>query len=491
MNVSDMSITAGTDHSRNADTREPIAPDLRVAFILAPKFTIIAFASLIDCLRHAADEADRSRQIHCRWDIAAPSDRPIESSCGVTLTPWRGLPDPAAGEFDYVAVVGGLLPWCLDLPEATYDYLRRASAHGTAIAGLCTGSFILARAGLLDGRDCAVHIEHRHEFAEMFPRSRAVTDKPFVRDGGIITCPGGTAAVDLAYAMIEDRCGRAKAIKSLSSVLFQRQRTLEQLRHRPYQHLTVCGDWRVERSVDLMERHSTHPFSIARLAARIGSSVRELNRAFRLHAAQSPANVGRNIRLANAHWKLLNSSQSITQIAYECGFADTAHFSRWFRRKFGEPPMAFRHRRAWNGTGPGQEKKLDDRAGEYSLLPLRLAVKPALPPDRFRGWTLSSRGTRARSGPATDRQTGPTGPEWHHVVRAMKSARMSESAAISARLMPFISPWSRTSTVRQPIAAPPRMSVCGVSPTMAIRCGGVSGPIRSATRAKALAKGLP
>jgi transcriptional regulator GlxA family with amidase domain len=357
VNVPDMGTRSAIDLLKAPGTGQAIAPDLSVGFILAPRFTMIAFAGLIDCLRHAADVADRSRQIHCRWTIAAPSPDLIESSCGVSVAPWRGLPNPEMDEFDYVVIVGGLLPGCLDLPEATYDYLRHVAARGTTVAGLCTGSFILAKAGLLDGRDCAVHIEHRQELAQMFPQTRPVTDQPFVRDGGIVTCPGGTAAIDLAYAMIEERCGRAKAIKSLSSVLLEKQHTLERLRHRPYRHLTACGDWRIERSIDLMERHATQPFSIAHLANRIGSSVRELNRAFRLHAAHSPADVWRNIRLENAHWMLLNSNRSITQIAYDYGFSDTAHFSRWFRRKFGEAPMAYRRHRSWSGNASQQRKK--------------------------------------------------------------------------------------------------------------------------------------
>ena len=75
--------------------RRSVVPDLRVAFILAPRFTLITFASFVDSLRHAADEADRSRQIHCSWRVVAPTPEPIEASCGVSMVPTAALLDPA------------------------------------------------------------------------------------------------------------------------------------------------------------------------------------------------------------------------------------------------------------------------------------------------------------------------------------------------------------------------------------------------------------
>jgi len=330
-----------TDDGPNADVA--IQPGLRVGFILAPKFTLIAFASFIDCLRHAADEADRGRQIHCQWSVIAPSEGSVEASCGMQVSRGAELPDP--GELDYVVVVGGLLPDCLALPAATYEYLRNAHSSGISVAGICTGSFILAEAGLLDGCECAVHIDHRHQLAEMFPLVRPVTDRSFVRDGRILTCPGGTAAIDLAYALIEEHCGRARAVKSLMSLLVEKQRQVHIMPLRPYQELTVCGDWRVEKAVELMERYALAPFSIGELAKRIGSSTRGLNRSFARIAGAAPGTIWRKIRLTHSHWMLLNTHRNVTDIALECGFADLAHFSRWFRVEYGEAPAAFRRLR--------------------------------------------------------------------------------------------------------------------------------------------------
>ncbi len=320
-----------------------VEPDIKVGFILSPKFTLLAFASFVDFLRHAADEDDRSRQIYCHWKIIAPTLAAIEASCGVEVIPHVTFPD--AGSLDYVVIVGGLLPWCLDQPKATYDFLHAARVNNIPIAGLCTGSFVLAHAGLMDGHDCAVHFEHREQFAQMFPNVRPITDQIYVSDRGLITCPGGTTALDLAASLVNEHCGKARAVKGLVSLLVNKHRAAHHMPYRPYDHLAACGDWRVEQSIELMERNFSRPFQIEELAGRLGSSVRELNRAFARHARDSPAAVWRKLRLSHGHWLLLNTSRTVTQIAYECGFADTAHFSRWFRRTYAEAPNAFRVQR--------------------------------------------------------------------------------------------------------------------------------------------------
>lgn len=320
-----------------------IEQDLKVGFILSPQFTLIAFASFIDCLRHAADEADYSRQIFCKWRVIAPKIEPVTSSCGVELLPQAQFPDPKT--FTYIVVVGGLIPDCLNLCEQTYRFLSSARLQHVPIVGLCTGSFILARAGFLEGRHCAVHFEHRKQFAEMFPAAYPVTDKSFINADNVITCPGGIAPLDLAFALIEEHCGKARAVKGITSLLVNHHPVTHHGFLRPYDNLTYCGNWRVEQAVHLMQRHISAPFRINQLASRLDTSTRELNRAFKQYAGETPLQIWRKIRLAHGHWLLLNSARNITQIAMECGFADAAHFSRWFKQQYRERPSVFRQYR--------------------------------------------------------------------------------------------------------------------------------------------------
>lgn len=320
-----------------------IKPDMRVGFILSPRFTLLSFASFIDALRHAADEADFSRQIYCHWKIIAPSLQPVTASCGVEVCPQETFPDPR--EFDYIVVVGGQLPWCLEQCDEITPYLRTAYAANVSIVGLCTGSFLLAQAGLLDGRHCAIHTAHLRQMQSLFPKVLADTDRIYANDDEIFTCPGGTAALDLAFALIGERCGRARAIKGLRALLLDAQRTARHVPHRPFGHLVASGNRKVEQAAELMEGQIAAPHSIATLARQLNTSARELNRLFTKHAGKPPAAVWRDMRLDQGHWLLLNSTRTVTQIALECGFADGAHFCRWFKRTYGETPRDFRNRR--------------------------------------------------------------------------------------------------------------------------------------------------
>lgn len=320
-----------------------VTPDIRVGFILSPSFSLLPFAGFIEGLRHAADEADHSRQIFCTWKVIASTLEPCRASCGVEVRPHERFPEPA--DFDYLVVVGGHLPECLELDEHTLRYLRDAHARDVGIVGLCTGSFMLAKAGLLAGRRCAVHTEHCHAFRTMFPEAEPVDDELFVRDGSILTCPGGSSALDLVFMLIETCCGRARATKALNSLLFDRRDRVSYLPKSPYSFLSSCGSAHVERAYQLMTKHISTPFPIARVCATIGTSERALTRLFSKYAGVSPAAVWRSMRLAHGKWLLVNSSKTVTQIALECGFVDNAHFSKWFKRTWGESPRAYRSRR--------------------------------------------------------------------------------------------------------------------------------------------------
>src|SRR5262245_20465608 len=148
-------------------------PRMRVGFVLTPRFTLTAYAGFADALRLAADDGDRSRQIDCQWETLGDPRRPMVSSCGAGVQATAELADPE--RFDYVVVVGGLLHGGQKVQPGTYPFLRAASRAGVNLVGLCTGSFVLARAGLLDGYAACVNWFHREDFLAEFPRHTVVT----------------------------------------------------------------------------------------------------------------------------------------------------------------------------------------------------------------------------------------------------------------------------------------------------------------------------
>src|SRR6185437_2979654 len=155
----------------------------------AEHFTLSAFAVFIDHLRLAADEGDRSRPLHVQWSIMSCRHDPIRASCGVALQPTSSPLPPAS--LDYVVVVGGILHAGPQIDEATVRYLREVGATHTPLIGICTGSFVLCRAGLMEGRRSCVNWYHYQDFREAFPAHDVVADRLFLADGPRITCAGG------------------------------------------------------------------------------------------------------------------------------------------------------------------------------------------------------------------------------------------------------------------------------------------------------------
>ncbi|MEM7562399.1 MAG: GlxA family transcriptional regulator [Pseudomonadota bacterium] len=320
-----------------------LEPDIRVAFVLSPQFTLLPFAGFIDAMRHSADEEDRSRQIFCRWECVSATLDPVTASCGIEVLPWRIFENPE--QYDYVVVVGGLLSAFDHHFQQTFEFLREAYHSDVSIIGLCTGSFVIAEAGLMSGRRCAVHIHHRQQLLERYPDIVPVVNEMYVQDERLITCPGGTAAIDLAVEILSRHCGRTRGMKGMTALVVDEHRGAHHVGRMPFQDLEECGEWRVEAAVRLMRQNLGNPGSINELAKMVGSTVRQMDRSFKRFAGKPPQMVWREMRLEQARWRLMNSNRSITQIAHECGFSDSSHFSRWFRRLFNESPQSYRKTR--------------------------------------------------------------------------------------------------------------------------------------------------
>jgi transcriptional regulator GlxA family with amidase domain len=315
-------------------------PQLSVGFILLPHFTLSPFAAFADALRLAADEGDHSRQIHCQWTLMSTSLDSIESSCGVKVEPWETLRDPS--DFDYIVVVGGLLHQGPTVSRTILDYLRLADQQHVTLIGLCTGSFALIRAGLMDGRRCCVSWFHYQDLLAEFDQVIPVADQLYVDDGDRITCAGGTASADLAATLIERHLGLSWARKSLRILVMDQPRPANTPQPQPAtEKLAVNNKW-VKKALLLMEQNMSRPLATDDIAGKLNLSKRQLERLFNQETGESLQKLYRSIRLRFGQWLLQHSQRSITDIAQECGFADTAHFSRAFKAAYGCKPTDIR-----------------------------------------------------------------------------------------------------------------------------------------------------
>lgn len=317
-------------------TKYPQQAKLRVGFILARNFTLTALSTFVDVLRLSADDGDRSQPKACSWHIMSNDRGAVKSSCGLTVEPTTGLLE--AAELDYVVIVGGLLHGSMPaIDDMTAAYLKSAAASGRTLIGLCTGSFILCRLGLMDGRQICVSWYHYNDFLNEFPSERAIADRLFLIDSKRITCSGGTGVVDVAAHLVSKHLGASVAQKALHILLIDRARPGTSAQPAPPTR-QLNRDDRITRTLLRMEQNLAVPLRISRIADDLGLSERNLERLFKLRLGCSPRQSYMQIRLRHATWMLKNTTMTLAAIANELGFVDASHLSRSFKRMYGVGP---------------------------------------------------------------------------------------------------------------------------------------------------------
>jgi transcriptional regulator GlxA family with amidase domain len=313
---------------------------LSAGILLWPGFPLMSLTGILESFRHAGDFGDMSRQIEGRWEILGTPGKPIRSSCGIEVNPTSPYLHPE--EFDYVFVIGGLLPQLADAPEAHRRYIRAARQLHRTIVGVCTGSFVLAEERLLSKALACVHPYHQDDFEVAFPGHRLTTSKDFVAEDGIITVPGGISILSLMAQIVSEHMGADRSAKVVHQLSLPEAHGINAFeRTRMVRHREI-SDPRVQKAIVLIEARHNGGINIRELAQNVGLSERHFTRLFSTHVGQSPRDYVLNTRIRFATWLLRHSTKSITTIAYEAGFANAAHLSALFTRKLGKTPKAVR-----------------------------------------------------------------------------------------------------------------------------------------------------
>ena len=316
-------------------------PELTVGCILLDQFTLTAFAGFVDALRLAGDHGGRSRQIHTAWKVMSWDGNPRRSSAGMTLAVDCALDAVEPSQFDYVAVCGGNDYPNIHLPPVLRDWLRKAVDQRVRLLGICTGTFVLAQAEVIQSRAVCVHWNVLDAFRAKFPGTRAMVDRLFIDEGDLITCAGSTAAIDLGLYLVARHCGRDKAQQAVRHMMLQGMRPARLPQAHFYTDLTDIADVRVRQAAHFIEQRMDDPPSAEAVARYVGLGRRQLERAFLAALGISPMAFQRRLRLDYGRWLLVNRPANVTQIALDCGFADGAHFSRDFRERFGMSPRLY------------------------------------------------------------------------------------------------------------------------------------------------------
>lgn len=325
-------------------TAMPLRPQLNVGIVLWPEFPLLALAGLTDALRHAADMGDDSQKIRCSWRLmSATPEQPVLSSSGMAMMPDSAFVAPE--QFDYIVVIGGLLRSMAKADPAARRYLHLARQRNIPLVGVCTGSFVLAQEGFLQGLTAAVHPWHLNDFKAQFPLLTARTGVDFHEEKGILTCPGGISTIGLATDLIRRHCGPDRATKAIFQMSVPNRIDGTSVAVSRAIGFTHVSDSRLRKAVFLIEKGLVKPISTQWLASEVNLSPRQLTRLFNAEFSQSPGEFIRSARLRYAHWLLINSGESVTEIALRLGFSDCAHFIRMFSREFGCTPGDCRNTR--------------------------------------------------------------------------------------------------------------------------------------------------
>jgi len=321
----------------------PNKPLIRVGFILARHFTLSAFSLFADTLRLASDVDDRSGRVLCDWDVISAGPQAIRASCGVQILPTARLGD--AERFDYIVVVGGLLDVEEPVDRDTIAFIEEAAHKKVTIVGVCTGSFILAAAGLLRNRLACISWLHHDAFRIRFPRHRLTSQRLFSEDGRVITCAGGSAVADLAALLVKRHVGDEAEKNALEILQVERWREGGEGQSRSPLPLPTHGDPRIRASLLYMEQNLDAKLRIEQVADHVGVSRRQLERLFHEKTGISPGSALNRIRMTKAMFLVERTSRPLIEIALDVGFENSSHFGRKFRKSFGTTPVRFRQER--------------------------------------------------------------------------------------------------------------------------------------------------
>jgi transcriptional regulator GlxA family with amidase domain len=262
----------------------------------------------------------------------------VRSSSGM-----RVMTKPLASctQADTWLVAGVIDPTAAPASEAVLKFLRRAERHARRIAGLCTGGFVLAEAGLLDERRATTHWAHARVMQQRHPAIRVEDDRIYIHDGPVWTSAGMSAALDLALAMVEADLGEEIARKVAHQLVMPQRRAGGQSQHSELLELAPKSD-RIQQALDYARAHLKQALSVEELAEVAHLSPRQFSRVFTAETGLSPAKAVEGLRLESARLMIEQSRHPLEIVARESGFRDRRHLREVFMRKFGVPPQATR-----------------------------------------------------------------------------------------------------------------------------------------------------
>jgi len=306
----------------------------RVGYVLADGFQVMALGSqaVFEFANLVAGETHYSVQNYS----AEGGD--VRSSLGLMV---GTRPLSSRSTADTWLVAGVLDPVKVLPSQSVVDFVRRVAPRARRVGGLCTGGFVLAAAGLLDGRRATTHWAYADAMQRRHPDIQIEADRIFITDGAVWTSAGMTAGLDLALGMVEKDLGPDVARSVAHRLVMNQRRSGGQSQHSEMLKLAPKSD-RIQQALDYVRQHLAKPLSVDELAARVHLSPRQFSRVFTAETGQSPAKAIEALRLEAARAMIEQSRHPLEVIAQETGFRDRRHLREAFIRGFGRAPQLMR-----------------------------------------------------------------------------------------------------------------------------------------------------
>ena len=312
---------------------------LKIGFLLLNQFSMIAFASAIEPLRSANQQANK---VLFNWVVASTDGSSIQASNGIEIHTETNLENLQKCQIVFVCAGVKVRE---NTSKSILNLIRRLDRNGTIIGAICTGTYVMAAAGLLTSRRCTIHWEHIAGLSEEFP-DREITNDLFEIDGNRITCSGGTASLDMMLNLITQAHGASLAAGISDQFIHDRIREPSDRQRMELRARLGVSHPKLLAVVKIMEDNLEEPLVQTDIAIKTNLSTRQLERLFRKYLETTPTRYYLNLRLKRARHLLRQTSLTILSVALACGFVSASHFSKCYREYYNRTPRTERSLKA-------------------------------------------------------------------------------------------------------------------------------------------------
>lgn len=320
-----------------------------VVFVVFPQALLLDLSGPLAVFELSCETSEGGAPPY-RLTVASAAGGLIRTSCGLEV---MSAPLSSVGEVDTLVIVGGIGVHEAACEPHLLAWLTAHAGNIRRLCSVCTGTFVLAAAGLLDRRRVVTHWGSCQLLQDRFPELTVSPDAIYEHDGPIWTSAGVTAGIDLALALIEDDRGHAEAIRVAKRLVVFLKRSGGQTQFSVPLALQEADDGGFEALHSWISDHLDQDLRVETLAQRVSMSPRTFARLYAARTGRTPAKVVEELRLDAARRALEETRQSIKEIAVRCGFTDEERMRRAFRRRLGVNPQDYRGKFGATDAGRG------------------------------------------------------------------------------------------------------------------------------------------